>query len=215
VHWAATARTGDVHIARMAADRNQDVAIVVDARAETGPPTATTVDRAVRAAVALAEAHLRAGDRVALAMAGGRLHWVAPGAGTRHLVRIVDCVLEHRAGREIPRIDIDRIPDRILVPGALTICLTALLNDDSLRLVGDVRRRGHPTVVVDVLDHEPPVGHRRNDQQALRAWRLDRVAIAQHLSRRGIVAVSWPADASLPAALRPLAGRPLGVGGRR
>lgn len=215
VHWAATLRTGDVHIARMAADRNQDVAIIVDARAETGPLTDTTVDRAVRAAVALSEAHLRAGDRVSLALAGGRLHWVAPGAGTRHLVRIVDCLLEHRSEREIPRVDVDRIPDRILVPGALTICLTALLNDDSLRLVGDVRRRGHPTVVIDVLDHEPPAGRRRNDQQALRAWRLDRVAIAQHLSRRGVVAVSWPADVSLPAALRPLAARPLGVGGRR
>lgn len=215
VHWAATARTGDVHVARMAADRNQDVAIVVDARSETGPPAATTVDRAVRAAVALAEAHLRAGDRVALALAGGHLHWVAPGTGTRHLVRIVNCLLEHRSGREVPRVDIDRIPERILVPGALTLCLTALLNDESLRLVGDVRRRGHPTVVIDVLDHEPPVGRRREDRQALRAWRLDRIAIAQHLSRRGIVTVSWPADASLPAALRLLGARPLTAAGRR
>lgn len=95
------------------------------------------------------------------------------------------------------------------MPGALTVCLTALLNDDSLGLVGDVRRRGHPTVVVDVLDREPPIGRRRHDHQALRAWRLDRVAIRQHLARRGIVTVSWPADVSLPAALRPLAARPL------
>jgi hypothetical protein len=34
------------------------------------------------------------------------------------------------------------------------------------------------------------------------------------LTRRGIVAVSWPADASLPATLRPLAARPLTVGAR-
>jgi uncharacterized protein (DUF58 family) len=69
-------------------------------------------------------------------------------------------------------------------------------------------------VVVDVLDQEPPARRRRGDQQALRAWRLDRVAIKQHLTRRGIVAVSWPADASLPATLRPLAARPLTVGAR-
>jgi uncharacterized protein (DUF58 family) len=214
VHWAATARTGDIHIARMAADRNQDVVLVVDARTEAGPVGATTVDRAVRAAVALADAHLRAGDRVGLALAGARLRWVAPGAGTRHLVRIVDCLLEHRAGYDVPRLDVDRIPDRVLVPGALTICLTGLLSDESLRLVGDVRRRGHPTVVVDVLDHEPPARRRHGDQQALRAWRLDRVAIRQHLTRRGIFAVTWPADASLPATLRPVAARPLTVGAR-
>jgi uncharacterized protein (DUF58 family) len=214
VHWAATARTGDVHIARMAADRNQDVVLVVDARTEAGPMGATTIDRSVRAAVALAEAHLRAGDRVGLALAGARMRWIAPGAGSRHIIRIVDCLLEHRTGHEVPRVDVDRIPDRVLVPGALTICFTGLLSDESLRLVGDVRRRGHPTVVVDVLDQEPPARRRRGDQQALRAWRLDRVAIKQHLTRRGIVAVSWPADASLPATLRPLAARPLTVGAR-
>jgi uncharacterized protein (DUF58 family) len=212
VHWAATLRTGDMHVARMAADRNQDVLLVVDARTEAGPLGASTVDRAVRAAVALAEAHLRAGDRVALAMAGVRLHWVAPGSGTRHLVRMIDCLLEHRSGAAVRRADIDRIPARILVPGALTICLTAMLSEESLRLIGDVRRRGHPTVVVDVLDREPPARRRVGEQQALRTWRLSRVAIRQHLSRRGIIAVSWPADASLPAALRPLAVRPIGVG---
>jgi uncharacterized protein (DUF58 family) len=211
VHWAATLRTGDVHVARMAADRNQDVLLVVDARTEVGPLGASTVDRAVRAAVALAEAHLRAGDRVALALAGARLHWVAPGSGTRQLVRMVDCLLDHRTGDAARRVDIDHIPSRILVPGALTICLTAMLNEESLRLIGDLRRRGHPTVVVDVLDREPPARRRVGEQQALRTWRLSRVAIRQHLSRRGIVAVSWPAGASLPAALRPLAVRPIGA----
>lgn len=208
VHWAATLRTGEIHVARTAADRSQDVALVVDARTEAGPLTQTTVDRAVRAAVALAEAHLRAGDRVALAMAGPRLSWVGPGTGRRQLVRIVDCLLEYRT-RATGRVDTVHIPPQLLVPGALTICLTALLNDDSLHLVGDVRRRGHPTVVVDVLDREPPIGRKREDAQALRAWRLDRVAIRQHLARRGIITVSWPGDVSLPAALRPLAARPL------
>jgi uncharacterized protein (DUF58 family) len=212
LHWAATLRTGHMHVARMAADRNQDVLLVVDARTEAGPLGSSTVDRAVRAAVALADAHLRAGDRVALAVAGERLRWVAPGSGTRHLVRMIDCLLDHRTGDAARRADIDRIPARILVPGALTICLTAMLSDESLRLIGDVRRRGHPTVVVDVLDREPPARRRVGEQQALRTWRLSRVAIRQHLSRRGIVAVSWPADASLAATLRPLAVRPIGAG---
>jgi uncharacterized protein (DUF58 family) len=215
VHWAATMRTGEIHVARMAADRSQDVVLVVDARSEAGPPGATSVDRATRAAVALAEAHLRAGDRVALALASRHLRWVAPGTGTRQLVRIVDCLLEHRAGVDLPHGELEHIPSRILVPGALTVCLTALLSDESLRLVGDVRRRGHPTVVIDVLDHEPAIGRARADHQALRAWRLDRIAIRQHLARRGIVSVSWPGDISLPAALRPLAARPLTAGGRR
>ena len=209
VHWAATLRTGEIHVAEMAADRNQDVLLVVDARAEVGPPGNTCVDRAARAAVALARAHLRAGDRVALALAGSRLRWVAPASGMRHLVRVVNCLLEHRGRAEVAKFDVGHIPSQVLVPGALTICLTPLLTEDALRLVGDVRRRGHPTVVIDVLDHEPPVGHARGEQQALRAWRLDRTAIRQHLSRRGVVTVSWPSDVSLPAALSPLAARPL------
>jgi uncharacterized protein (DUF58 family) len=212
LHWAATLRTGEMHVARMAADRNQDVLLVVDARTEAGPLGASTVDRAVRAAVALAEAHLRAGDRVALAVAGPRLSWVGPGSGTRQLVRMIDCLLDYRTGDAARRADIDRIPSRILVPGALTICLTAMLSEESLGLIADVRRRGHPTVVIDVLDREPPARRRVGEQQALRTWRLSRVAIRQHLSRRGIVAVTWPADASLPATLRPLAVRPIGAG---
>ncbi len=217
VHWAATLRTGEIHVAGFAADRSQDVLVVVDATAEVGPLGDTCVDRAARAAVALAGAHLRAGDRVALALAGTRLRWVAPASGMRHLVRIVNCLLEHRGRPEATRFEIGRIPPQVLVPGALTICLTPLLGDESLRLVGDVRRRGHPTVVVDVLNDEPPASRRRDEQQAVRAWRLDRIAIRQHLTQRGVVAVRWPADVSLPAALRPLAARPLraAAGGRR
>ena len=217
VHWAATLRTGEIHVAGMAADRSQDVLIVVDAMAEVGPFGDTCVDRAARAAVALARAHLRAGDRVGLAIAGSHLRWVVPATGMRHLIRMINCLLEQREWPELDRLATERIPAQVLLPGALTICLTPLLREESLRVVGDVRRRGHPTVVIDVLDHEPPARARRSDQQALRAWRLDRVALHRQLSRRGVVTVRWPTEVSLPAALSPLARRRLqaAAGGRR
>lgn len=217
VHWAATLRTGEIHVAGMAADRSQDVLIVVDAMAEVGPFGDTCVDRAARAAVALAHAHLRAGDRVGLAVFGSHLRWVVPGTGMRHLIRVVNCLLEQRGWPDLDRVATERVPAPVLLPGALTICLTPLLREESLRVVGDVRRRGHPTVVIDVLDHDPPARARRSDQQALRAWRLDRVALHRQLSRRGVVTVRWPTEVSLPAALSPLARRPLraAAGGRR
>lgn len=218
LHWPATLRTGEPHVAALAANRNQDVLIVIDNVDGSGELAEATFDRSARAAVGLARAHLGAGDRVALAVAAPDLFWYKLGSGRRHLVALIDTVVDARRlpGFVMPRLDL--LPRAALSPGALVIFLSPLLGEKSLGLVGSLRRRGHPTVVIDVLDRTPPPGGSPDRRRALRLWAMEREAMRHDLAARGIVVLTWPAGAALggvlaAAATRPIASpaRPTGV----
>lgn len=214
VHWPATQRTGQLHVAGMAATRNQDVVLVVDSSSGSPSVTAAALDRAARAAVTLARAHLAAGDRVGLVCASPDLHWDKPGSGRRQLVKIVDVLLEARRSHGFVRPALDRLPSTVLTPGALVVFLSPLLGDDATAMIAGTRRRGHPTVVIDVLDREPqPTGSAEN-RRALRLWRLERAAVRFELAGRGVVVLPWPAGQPLAGVLAATAARPIAAAGQ-
>ncbi len=214
VHWPATHRTGQLHVAGMAATRNQDVMLVVDSSSGSPSVTAACLDRSARAAVTLARAHLAAGDRVGLVCASPDLHWDRPGSGRRQLVKIIDVLLEARRSHGFVRPALDRLPPTVLTPGALVVFLSPMLGDDATAMIAGVRRRGHPTVVIDVLDREPqPTGSAEN-RRALRLWRLEREAVRFELAGRGVVVLPWPAGQPLGGVLAATAARPIAAAGR-
>ena len=201
--WSATLRTGRWHVPTYAAERSQDVVLVVDAIDDVASATASTTDRAVRAATALASAHLAAGDRVAVVLASPELLWIPLAAGDRHLLRVVDLLATAGTSVSELKADVQRVPRRVLTPGALVVVVTALASPASLALVADVRRRGHPTVVVEV---DPGVAvpsrptHRR---RLIRLWLLERELAREQLRSRGVVVVTWAERQSLAEAVAP------------
>ncbi|MGI8576706.1 MAG: DUF58 domain-containing protein [Nocardioidaceae bacterium] len=202
VNWRATMRRGQLHVTEFAAEQAQDVVLVVDAMVRTGPAGNGPVDRAVRGAAGLAEAHLDSGDRVGMVTVEPAQSWLLPGVGRRHLSMLLDRLIDLGTLDSVLPPDLSRIPPAVVPTGALVVVLTPLLTEESVGLVGDLRRRGHPVVVVDVLSGEPVPTSHGSDRSALRLWRLDRKATIGALQDRGVLVVEWPVERQLDAALQ-------------
>lgn len=191
VHWPATARRGRLHVTRYAVERAADVVVVVDATTEV----MGTLDVAVRGAAGVAQTYLAAGDRVGVVALGGMLRWLPPGVGGRQVHRVIETVLDVRLDDSYVAPDLTRLPRGALPPGALVIAFSPLLDPRVLEVLRDLRERGHPTVVVDVIrqDPDPPPGTRAG-HEAVRLWRLEREALRNELGSIGVVVVPWGDD---------------------
>lgn len=212
VNWMVTSRRGSLHVNQRTAQTAADLVVMVDAFSEVGPPGETTLDAAVRGAAALATAYLRTGDRAGIVTLGGMLRWLGPAPGAKQFYRIAEMVLGARFfGDVVP--DLNRIPRTALPPGALVIFFSPLLDKRSLGVVADLRERGFPMVIVDVLRREPPaLARSRMSELALRIWRLDREALRSSLTGAGIPVITWSADEELDAVMAPVRRVPAAAG---
>ncbi|HEY1919507.1 MAG TPA: DUF58 domain-containing protein [Streptosporangiaceae bacterium] len=216
VNWRVTNRRDQLHVNQRAAPRAADLVVMVDAFSEVGPLGDSTLDAAVHGAAALATAYLRTGDRAGIVTLGGMLRWLGPAPGERQFYQIAEMVLRVRYDSAVAP-DLDRIPRTALPAGALVVLFSPLLDERALDAVADLRQRGFPLVVVDVLKQEPPeLSHARALGLALRLWRLDRDALRSSLTGAGVPVISWGGDENLDAALASVRRVPSGSGtGRR
>jgi uncharacterized protein (DUF58 family) len=202
VNWRATARRGALHVTERHPEQSSDVILLLDtfSEARTGP--GGTLDTAVRATAALAQAHLARRDRVALVDFGGTLHWLEPAFGTRQLYRIVDALIASQISFSYAWRAVDSIPRRVLPPGALILAVTPLLDERSVALITELRTRGSDLAVLEVspLTHTPP-GPSPGDAVAHQLWRLQRDAQRTRLAQLGIAVGVWDDDDGLGAAL--------------
>ena len=210
VNWRATLRLGRLHVTQHHRERNADVVLLLDTLSEVGPPGATVVDAAVRAAATLAAAYLARKDRVGLIEYGGQLRWVRPGSGRAQLQRLLDTLVDASVVFTYVTRDVELIPPRILPPQALVVALSPLLDSRFVRAATDLTARGFDLVVIAVS----PVGPSRAAvprgavaDLAARLWALERrVQLAEH-RRRGLTIVDWngvdPLDAALAGLRRP------------
>ena len=204
VNWAVSGRRGRLHTNQRAAERAADLVVMIDGFSDVGPPGNSTIDVSVRGAAAIATAYLQAGDRVGAVTLGGMLRWLSPDAGGRQFYRIAEMVLDVR-GDSVVTPDLDRIPRTALPSGALVILFSPLLDERAIGAITDLRERGFPLVVVDVLRHEPPVPPRSPmSALAVRVWRLDRAALRSSMASLGVPVVTWDSDEELDPALAPL-----------
>jgi uncharacterized protein (DUF58 family) len=215
LNWAATTRRGELHVNQRTAQRAADLVVMVDSFSEIGPPGDSTVDTAVHGAAALATAYLRTGDRVGVVTLGGMLRWLGPAPGERQFYRIAEMVLELRYESAIMP-DLNRIPRTALPPGALVVLFSPLLDPRVLSVVSDLRARGFPLVVVDVLRQEPePPDRSKTSELGLRLWRLDRDMLRAGLTSSGIPVVTWGEDEELDTVMAPVRRIPVAAGRRR
>ena len=212
MNWRVTSRRGQLHVNQRAAQRAADLVVMIDAFSEVGPVGDSTLDAAVHGAAALATAYLRTGDRAGIVTLGGMLRWLGPAPGERQFYKIAEMVLGVRWESAVTP-DLDRIPRTALPPGSLVVLFTPLLDQRALGAVADLRQRGFPLVVVDVLKQEPPqADHSRSIGLALRLWRMDREALRSSMSAAGVPVITWGGTGDLDAALAPVRRVPAGAG---
>ena len=204
VNWRVTGRTGTLHVTSTYADRDTEVLLVLDSRQDLGRSPDSSLDTGVRAAAAVAEHYLRAGDRVGLVDLGQRYRVVPARAGRAHLVRLLDVLLDARAadaaaGSPPPA---GELVGRV-GPDALVVLLSPLAREAALRTVAALARAGRSVVAVDTL----PPGLRPDPrgeytEVAFRLWRLRRDADVHRLAELGVPVVPWQGGGSLDAVLR-------------
>jgi uncharacterized protein (DUF58 family) len=192
VNWKATARRGSLVVNEEHPERNSATVLLLDSFAEARLGAAGTLDQAVRATAALADAYLRRRDQVGLLSFGGSVNWLEPALGPVQLYRIVEALLDTEVVLSYVWRDIRVIPTHVLPPKALVLGLTPLLDPRMVDALVDVRGRGADVAVVEIAP-EPFIrlGDHEQAQLAHRIWKLRRAAVRSRFRRLGVSVVAW------------------------
>ena len=218
VNWRASARTGELWVNELHAERNADVILFLDSFVEARRENETTLDRTVRAATALVDGYLREKDRVGLVSFGGVLNWLLPATGMTQLYRIVDSLLDTEIILNYAWKDLEIIPRRTLPPKALVVALSPLLDERAARALLDLRGRGFDLALVEVSP--VPFAQPAEDvhaEIAHRIWHLKRDALRGRYERSGVPVAVWNDEVPLAVAMeevrtfRRRIGRPVAV----
>lgn len=206
IDWRTSARHGGVFVRQYADERAFDLVLVLDTTVDAGPAGRSTLDLTVRAATGLAQTYLRSHDRVGVVTFGGPLHWLSPAAGPLQLYRVCEALMSVRPDeveRDAGSVEygLENLPRRMLPSRAFVCLITPLLDDRPLGVVQLLRGRGFSPLVVDVLTSEPEVSRRPAAELAVRAWRMQREALAVELGTLGVAVLPWDGDGDLTGAL--------------
>ena len=223
INWPASTRRGRLQVNTFAAERSQDVVLLVDGTSDVGEPGSSALDLALRGAAAAARAYLDARDRVGvITYHWGAVGWLGPGLGRRQVYRIIDSMLASERGAAGPAgsgsaqgTSMRRLPRAALPPGALVVVFSPLLDQRFVETLRDMRERGFTMLVVDVLNADPPVRPRSTDRMARRIWRMEQEAIRFSLRELGVPVVHWDGIQSLDLPLARYTRRPLIASGSR
>jgi uncharacterized protein (DUF58 family) len=215
VNWRVSLRTGELHVVTSRAEEDTGVLLVVDALADHGVSggvggAASSLDLSVRAAAALAEHHVRRGDRVALRVIGRGREQVGYGAGARHLRRIQDRLATLRTG-ETEEAESGALQLGV-TGGAVVVVLSPMLAEPVGTVAATLTRRGVAVLVVDTLppDVVPEVGEGSDPVLTGLAWRmrrLERSVLLDRLTSLGCPVVAWRGPGTVDDVLRRLARR--------
>src|ERR1700759_4425376 len=208
INWPASLRRGRLQVTTFAGERSQDVVLLLDASFDVGPPGASAVDLALRAATATARVCLKARDRVGfVAYQAGGVRWLPPSLSQRQVYRIAESMLAGSALAGQPGITSGhrrhRLPRPALPPGALITVFSPLLSPGFIETLRDLRERGFAIIIIDVLNAEPRYSRSAVDRLTERIWRREREAISFSLRELGIPVVHWEGEQSLDLPLAP------------
>jgi uncharacterized protein (DUF58 family) len=215
ISWRVSLRTDKLHVETTRAEEDSGVLLVVDALADHGRSGGTdgapsSLDLTVRAAAAIAEHHVRNGDRVSLRVVGRGGEYVGHGAGTRHLEVLLGTLAGLRIGE--PRgLDTETLQFGV-TGGTVVIVLSPMLAESIGTATATLVRRGLPILVVDTLPPgaEPMIADGTDPVLAGLAWRMRKIERSQVLARLstlGCPVVPWRGPGTLDDVLRRLARR--------
>jgi uncharacterized protein (DUF58 family) len=209
INWPASTRRGRLQVNTFAAERSQDVVLLVDATADVGKPGESALDLGLRGAAGAARAYLNGRDRVGvITYQWGGAHWLAPSLGRRQVYKIIDVLLSADSGYARGAV-FSRLPRAALPPGSLVVAFSPLLDARFVEALRDMRERGFALIVVDVLNTEPPVRRLFADVAARRIWRMEQEAIRFSLRELGVPVLPWDGITPLDLPLAPYTRRPL------
>ncbi len=203
INWRATARRGELWVSQRHPDRATDVVLLVDSFVESGHDVRKIFGLVVESAVALAESHLAATDRVGLIEFGGLVRWVTPATGRVQLQRLTDALLAtglwaNAADKELPI-----LPPRALPPRSFVVAFTPLLDQRFVEAIFTARGRGHDVAVIECAPFDEAAGDDATaaERLASRLWRAERSMLRDRMAEQGIAVAEWDGTEHLDVTL--------------
>lgn len=212
ISWPITARTGTLHVRTSYAELDTSVLLVLDASSDFGrsrahPERDSALDVGMRACVTVAQHFLRHGERVGVRVIGSvRQERVRAGAGSAQLHRIVDSLMTVSPGgvRALPT-----DPSRLTTASdGLIVLVSALVDQEVLRIAATLAQHGHPLVVIDCMPHDVDVAATEPDRLARRLRMIERDHEVRMLRSHGAPVISWQGSGTIDHVLLQLARRP-------
>lgn len=210
VNWPVSLRTGELHVITTRAEQDAGVWLVVDGLRDIGVSggidgAASSLDLTVRAAAALAEHHVRTGDRVGLLVVASEGARVRLGSGPRHLHRLHGTL--SRVRTEVRSVPPERL-DLGAVTGSVVYVLSPMLFTPLVTATASLQRSGASVIVIDTLG-ERDHGADRLALPALaaRMQQLERDDRLRQLAALGCPVVPWRGPGTVDTVLRLLARR--------
>ena len=194
INWRASARYPQLWVSQRHPDRATDVILLLDSFVESGHDVHTVVGLAIEAAVALAESHLAATDRVGLVEMGGIVRWVSPGTGRLQLQRLADAMLSTGLYANAGWRNLEGIPGRVLPPRSFVVAITPLLDDRFIDALFVLSGRGHDVAVIECAStgqDDGGGGASEASQLVHRFWQADRQMVRDRLAENGIAIAAW------------------------
>lgn len=155
IDWNVTARMGNAYIKKFVEERELVMMLIVDMSASTtfGSITETKAEVAAEIAALLAFAAIRNNDKVGLMCFTDSVeHYVAPGKGKRHVLRVVRDILRFQP--EHNRTDISEaltFADRVLKPHSL-IFLISDFKDTGYQKQLRITSKRHSLIAITLQD---------------------------------------------------------------
>lgn len=150
VNWRASARRSELIVNLQHPERGADVVLFLDSYADIDGGSETSLGMTVRAAAAVAAAHLARRDRVGLLDFGGVLRWLQPGSGPVHAYRILDTLIDTGVTMSYAWRGLGHVPPRTLPAGAQVLALSPLADERAVEALLDLARRGRDLAIVEL-----------------------------------------------------------------
>jgi uncharacterized protein (DUF58 family) len=128
INWKAYAKTGALHSNEREWEKMADVYVLLDSTMSAQYFTR----QYVRAGATLADFFLRMGNRVGLATIGGFWIWARSGSGRKQLIRLIENLIEARAGNP-PTLDNQIEASMRAIPQSSTVVFLSPMRDQRIR----------------------------------------------------------------------------------
>jgi uncharacterized protein (DUF58 family) len=196
INWKATARAWEaVFTNEFEQERIADVGLILDVRrrAYSGPNGHLIFEHAILSAAALAEAFLKAGNRVGVLLYGMLLDWTFPGYGKRQRRRVLRALARAAPGDSMVFDRLEYVPTRLFPPQSQLVVISPLLDDDVEPLIA-LRAHSYSLMVIspDPIPVElEALGGRPSAALAARLARIERALVIRKLRQAGARVLDW------------------------
>ena len=194
INWRVSSRAQQLWVNDRHPERNGDVLLLVDCGIDIGTGLELVVDRTIRLAAALINAHSRRQHRLGLITTDGLSRWILPGMGEGHRRHLLEQLISVMPGR-VSWDAVERTVARVARRPAMVIILTTLIDPNLAGIAHSLRRSGLDVSVIEleVGSLLPPPA---DDTRALgrRIWAMDLDRIRDRLAAEGIPMAVWSPD---------------------